>query len=88
MDYNVYGDVCKDGTSQHCNNLTVELANKNVKIKTIMKCYEIRIACHSPRCSRVFRDLIEVPTFLIPRSELPQLPPSVIEAMRFHFDVA
>jgi tryptophan 2,3-dioxygenase len=40
------------------------------------------------RRSRVFRDLIEVPTFLIPRSELPPLPPSVIEAMRFHFDVA
>lgn len=39
------------------------------------------------RRSRVFGDLIEVPTFLIPRSELPQLPPSVVEAMRFHFDV-
>ncbi len=36
------------------------------------------------RRARVWRDLIEVPTFLIPRSELPQLPTTVVEAMRFH----
>lgn len=36
------------------------------------------------RRSRIFSDLIEVPTFLIPRSELPELPAEVLEAMRFN----
>ena len=34
--------------------------------------------------SRVWSDLVELPTFLIPRSELPPLPPTVVAAMRFH----
>ena len=33
--------------------------------------------------SRVFVDLVQVPTFLIPRSELPPLPPEVVATMRF-----
>ena len=36
------------------------------------------------RRSRVWKDLLEVPTFLIPRAELPELPSSVVDAMRFH----
>lgn len=36
------------------------------------------------RRSRVWSDLVELPTFLIPRSELPALPPTVAAAMRFH----
>jgi tryptophan 2,3-dioxygenase len=35
------------------------------------------------RHARVFTDLIDIPTFLIPRSELPALPDEVVEAMRF-----
>ena len=35
------------------------------------------------RRSRVFVDLVQVPSFLIPRSELPPLPPEVAETMRF-----
>ncbi len=34
--------------------------------------------------SRVFTDLVALPTYLLPRSELPELPPTVVEAMRFH----
>ncbi len=34
---------------------------------------------------RVWTDLFDLSTFFIPRSELPALPPSVSEAMRFHF---
>jgi tryptophan 2,3-dioxygenase len=36
------------------------------------------------RRSRVWTDLVALPTYLIPRSELPDLPPTVVEAMRFH----
>ncbi len=36
------------------------------------------------RRSRVWTDLIALPTYLLPRSELPDLPPTVVEAMRFH----
>ncbi len=35
------------------------------------------------RRSRVFVDLVQVPSFLIPRSELPPLPDDIVEAMRF-----
>ena len=38
------------------------------------------------RSSRVFTDLVDIPTFLIPRSELPPLPEEVVEAMRFRVD--
>ncbi len=38
------------------------------------------------RRSRVFTDLVEIPTFLIPRSELPPLPDAVVEAMRFRLE--
>ena len=38
------------------------------------------------RSSRVFTDLVDIPTFLIPRSELPPLPEAVVEAMRFRLD--
>ena len=38
------------------------------------------------RTSPVFTDLVEIPTFLIPRSELPPLPEAVVEAMRFRLD--
>ena len=33
--------------------------------------------------SRVFVDLIQLPTFLIPRSDLPDLPPELLARMRF-----
>ena len=36
------------------------------------------------RRSRVWTDLVALPTYLLPRSELPDLPPAVVEAMRFH----
>jgi len=35
------------------------------------------------RRSRVFKDLVSLPTYLLPRSELPNLPPEVAEAMDF-----
>ena len=38
------------------------------------------------RQSRIFADLVEIPTFLIPRSELPPLPDEVVEAMRFRLE--
>ncbi len=38
------------------------------------------------RQSRVFSDLVEIPTFLIPRSELSPLPEAVVEAMRFRLE--
>lgn len=38
------------------------------------------------RTSRVFTDLVDIPTFLIPRSELSPLPEAVVEAMRFRLD--
>ncbi len=39
------------------------------------------------RHHRVWTDLFDLATFFIPRSELPALPPSVVEAMRFHLTV-
>lgn len=36
---------------------------------------------------RVWTDLFDLSTFFIPRSELPELPPTVAEAMRFHLTV-
>ncbi len=36
---------------------------------------------------RVWSDLFDLTTYLIPRSELPELPVSVAQAMRFHLDV-
>ncbi len=38
------------------------------------------------RQNRVFVDLFNLSTFLIPRSDLPQLPESVIDSMRFRLD--
>ena len=37
--------------------------------------------------NRVFLDLFNLPTFLIPRSDLPTLPENVIDSMRFRFGV-
>ncbi|MDG2012310.1 MAG: tryptophan 2,3-dioxygenase family protein [Pirellulaceae bacterium] len=37
--------------------------------------------------NRVFLDLFNLPTFLIPRSDLPTLPENVIDSMRFRFSV-
>jgi tryptophan 2,3-dioxygenase len=36
--------------------------------------------------NRIFKDLFNLSTFLIPRSDLPQLPAKVIDSMRFRFD--
>ncbi len=36
---------------------------------------------------RVWTDLFDLSTFLIPRSELPELPAPMTEAMRFHLSV-
>jgi tryptophan 2,3-dioxygenase len=38
--------------------------------------------------SRVFTDLLNLATFLIPRSSLPPLPPEVEEKMHFRFESA
>jgi len=40
------------------------------------------------RSHRVWTDLFDLATYYIPRSRLPELPPSVAETMRFHLDVA
>jgi tryptophan 2,3-dioxygenase len=36
--------------------------------------------------SRVFSDLVQLATFMIPRSALPELPPEVERRMRFRFE--
>lgn len=36
--------------------------------------------------SRVFEDLINLSTFLVPRANRPELPPSIVESMRFRFE--
>jgi tryptophan 2,3-dioxygenase len=38
--------------------------------------------------TRVFTDLFQLSTFMIPRSALPPLPPEVERAMRFRFEEA
>jgi tryptophan 2,3-dioxygenase len=40
------------------------------------------------RRHKVWADLYDLATYYIPRTRLPDLPPSVVETMRFHFDVA
>jgi tryptophan 2,3-dioxygenase len=39
------------------------------------------------RSHKVWGDLYDLATYYIPRTRLPDLPLSVAEAMRFHFDV-
>jgi tryptophan 2,3-dioxygenase len=36
--------------------------------------------------SRVFADLLSLSTFLVPRSDRPDLPPEIVESMRFKFE--
>jgi len=35
--------------------------------------------------SRIFSDLFDLSTFLIPRDNRPPLPPDIVEAMRFRY---
>ena len=36
--------------------------------------------------SRVFGDLLNLSTFLVPRADRPELPPAIVESMRFRFE--
>jgi tryptophan 2,3-dioxygenase len=36
--------------------------------------------------SRVFADLLNLSTFLVPRADRPDLPPGIMESMRFRYE--
>jgi tryptophan 2,3-dioxygenase len=36
--------------------------------------------------SRVFADLLNMSTFLVPRGDRPELPPGIVESMRFRYE--